>query len=112
MMRIDVQVRMQAEGTLAEGKAKQYPNATKAYGIIARSASQSVVCFCIVCLLSCTPLTSTPDPGISTCLLMTVLQVYMVYVMLHNHTDKSTGDRYGVHVIRPHAFVTHADSQL
>jgi hypothetical protein len=28
---------MQAEGKLAEGKFKKYPNATKAYGIIARS---------------------------------------------------------------------------
>ena len=41
MMHIDVQVRMQAEGKLAEGKAKKYPNATKAYGIIARSVSQT-----------------------------------------------------------------------
>ena len=32
----DVQVRMQAEGKLAEGKFKKYPNAVKAYGIIAR----------------------------------------------------------------------------
>lgn len=31
-----VKVRMQAEGKLAEGKFKKYPNATKAYGIIAR----------------------------------------------------------------------------
>lgn len=37
---------MQAEGKLAEGKAKKYPNATKAYGIIARSAAQNVLYFC------------------------------------------------------------------
>ena len=31
-----VQVRMQAEGKLAAGQAKKYPNAIKAYGIIRR----------------------------------------------------------------------------
>ena len=35
-MDVCLQVRMQAEGKLAAGKMKKYPNAIKAYGIIAR----------------------------------------------------------------------------
>ena len=34
-----VKVRMQSEGKLPEGTPKRYPSATKAYGIIVRSAS-------------------------------------------------------------------------
>jgi hypothetical protein len=37
-----VQVRMQSEGKLKEGVPKKYPNAFKAYGIIARSAD--IIC--------------------------------------------------------------------
>lgn len=36
------QVRMQAEGKLKEGAQKKYPNAVKAYGIIARCGAGHV----------------------------------------------------------------------
>ena len=39
-----MQVRMQAEGKLAEGKFKKYPNAVKAYGIIARCVTWQTCC--------------------------------------------------------------------
>lgn len=38
-----VQVRMQSEGKLPEGVPKKYPNAFKAYGIIARSVSLPMI---------------------------------------------------------------------
>lgn len=38
-----LQVRMQSEGKLPEGVPKKYPNAIKAYGIIARSVSVPIM---------------------------------------------------------------------
>ena len=42
----DTQVRMQAEGKLKEGAQKKYPNAVKAYGIIARCVAGHAGCSC------------------------------------------------------------------